>query len=208
MARRREPARWLRFLFTCLVLAAILFIVYRNLASYQAEPRSVNNGTTLPCASYKEHRKTVAVRPSIPMLRDKSLPAYRVVEVIDGDTITVAKDGRTRVRLMGMDTPERTTTRNGKIEHFGEEAHRFARSLLAESGWEVRLTYDQVRKDKYGRDLAYVWLQDGRMLNAVLVAEGYAYSYSSSPKPEYVDLFLALMREARASGRGLWAACD
>lgn len=45
------------------------------------------------------------------------------------------------------------------------------------------------------------------MMNAVLVADGYAYSYTSSPKPEHVDLFLALMRQARSQEKGLWATC-
>lgn len=193
-------------IFALLVLAAIIAIAVHRLVLQ--EPVNTSAARTLPCASYKEHRKTVSVRPEVPVLKDTRAPAYRVLEVIDGDTIIVAKNGKTSVRLMGMDTPERTTTRNGKIEHFGEEAYRFARSLVEESGWEVRLTYDEVKTDRYGRDLAYVWLKDGRLMNAVLVAEGYAYSYSSTPKPKYVDLLLALMRDARAQERGLWNACS
>jgi endonuclease YncB( thermonuclease family) len=46
------------------------------------------------------------------------------------------------------------------------------------------------------------------MLNAVLAAEGYAYSYTLSPKPAYADQFLALMREARSKGKGLWGKCQ
>lgn len=162
----------------------------------------------LPCADYREHRKNVDEALIIPVLQDKRVPFYPVLEVTDGDTIVVDNGERTRVRLLAMDTPERTTTRNGQIEYFGEEAYLFAKSLIEQSDWEVRLTYDQTRQDRYGRDLAYVWLKDGRMLNAVLVAEGYAYSYTASPKPQYVDLFLALMREARAENKGLWGVCE
>lgn len=209
MSQRRAPRRsHQQVLFAFLVLVVFGIIIYRNFLAYGQELPPHVGTRTLPCASYREHRKTVDLRPTIPVLKEKNHPVYRVLEVIDGDTIAVEKDGKTRVRLMGMDTPERTTTRNGQVEHFGEEAYRFARSLIEESGWEVHLTYDRVRKDRYGRDLAYVWLRDGRLFNAVLVAQGYAYSYTSSPKPEYVDLFLVLMREARAEGKGLWAGCD
>lgn len=170
---------------------------------------SASQGEKLQCASYKEHRKDVNVDLKVPVLTDKKAPAYKVLEVTDGDTIVIERDGaKVRVRLMAMDTPERTTTRNGSIEHFGEEAYQHARKLIEQSGWEVRLTYDTIKTDKYGRDLAYVWLKDGRMLNAVMVADGYAYSYSSSPKPEYVDLLLGLMREARSKGIGLWGECE
>lgn len=166
-------------------------------------------GEVLPCAAYKEHRKEVNVTLEIPKLGKEKATRVKVLEVTDGDTIAVEKGGeRVRVRMMGMDTPERTTTRNGQIEHYGEEAARFAERLIEESGWEVSLTYDQVTTDKYGRDLAYVWLKDGRLMNAVMVAEGYAYSYTSSPKPKYVDLFLGLMREAREQERGLWRVCE
>lgn len=196
-----------------LVLALVAFVAWymnADLLVLEEPSKSVatSGATTLPCASYKEHRKEVDPAAIIPMLQDKKAPVYKVLEVIDGDTITISKDGETKVRLMGMDTPERTTTRNGNIEYFGEEAYKYARSLIEASGWEVRLTYDQQKKDKYDRDLAYVWLKDGRMLNAVMVADGYAYSYTSSPKPIHVDTFLALMRQARSAGKGLWGVCD
>ena len=170
---------------------------------------AASQGERLDCASYKEHRKEISVDLKVPVLSDKKASAYKVVKVIDGDTIIIERDGAdVRVRLMAMDTPERTTTRNGAIEHFGEEAYQHALKLIERSGWQVRLTYDKSTKDQYGRDLAYVWLQDGRMLNAVMVADGYAYSYTSSPKPEYVDLLLGLMRQARSKGLGLWGECS
>jgi micrococcal nuclease len=164
--------------------------------------------TNLPCHLYKEHRKAVNEQLAIPVLTDKTAPVYRVLAVTDGDTIVVAKDGKTRIRFMGMDAPEKSTTRTGSVEFFGEQAYQHARQLVEASGGEVRLTYDQVTKDKYGRDLAYVWLKDGRQLNALMVADGYAYSYSSSPKPAYVDRYLALMRDARQQARGLWTVCQ
>jgi len=190
-----------------LVLFVALSIVFRHQVP-TVDPDRQQSADLLTCATYKEHRKDVNVQLEVPTLGREKATRVKVLEVTDGDTIVVQKGTeRVRVRLMGMDTPERTTTRNGQIEHFGEEASRFAEHLVEKSGWEVSMTYDQVTKDKYGRDLAYVWLKDGRLMNAVMVAEGYAYSYTSSPKPKYVDLFLALMREAREQERGLWRVC-
>jgi len=195
-----------------MILVLVVAVIYLNrgrIFGGAAPAGETEPAGLLPCAAYKEHRKEVKVALAVPTLGRKKAEWVKVLEVIDGDTVAVQKGGkRVSVRLMAMDTPERTTTRNGQIEHYGEEAARFAERLVEESGWEVGLTYDQVTEDKYGRDLAYVWLKDGRLMNAVMVAEGYAYSYTSSPKPEYVDLFLGLMREAREENKGLWGVCE
>lgn len=206
MARRKQPVS------VTIVIVIVAFIAWymnrEEAVPSQTAPAAAPGAEQLPCASYKEHRKEVPPATAVPVLTEKKAPVYKVLKVIDGDTIVVAKNGETTVRLMAMDTPERTTTRNGDIEHYGEEAYKYALSLVEKSGWEVRLTYDQTKTDQYGRDLAYVWLKDGRMLNAIMVADGYAYSYTSSPKPEYVDQFLALMREARSQEKGLWRVCE
>lgn len=197
---------------TLLVLAAAVAMAwYINGGEVLSKPGTSRQQSAdlLPCAAYKEHRKEVNVKLQVPTLGREKATRVKVLEVTDGDTLAVQQGSeRIRVRLMGMDTPERTKTRNGQIEHYGQEAARFAERLVEASGWEVSLTYDQVTEDKYGRDLAYVWLKDGRLMNAVMVAEGYAYSYTSSPKPKHVDLFLALMREARQQERGLWGVCE
>lgn len=206
MARRKQNPNLI------IVIALLAFIAWyvnrEEVGPDETAPAAAPVTEQLPCASYREHRKTVPPVAGVPVLKDTKAPVYKVLRVIDGDTIVVAKNGETTVRLMAMDTPERTTTRNGAIEHYGEEAYRYALSLIEQSRSAVRLTYDQTKTDQYGRDLAYVWLMDGRMLNAAMVADGYAYSYTSSPKPEYVDLFLALMRDAREQEKGLWRVCE
>lgn len=194
------------------VLVVLLIIVviawYLNRDTLPTTGKTVAGDSSLPCHVYKEHRKEVAVAAGVPVLKDQKAPVYKVLNVIDGDTIVINKNGETRVRLLAMDAPEKSTTRYDTAEYFGEEAWKHAESLIAESGREVRITYDQVKKDKYDRDLAYVWLKDGRMLNALMVADGYAYSYTSSPKPEYVDDMLSLMRRARTQDLGLWGHCQ
>ncbi|HEY3367302.1 MAG TPA: thermonuclease family protein [Symbiobacteriaceae bacterium] len=191
-----------------ILLVAVLLVAGAAALWYWQSRGQQGAGTGLVCARYTEHRKDVAADLTIPQLKDTKAPVYKVLAVIDGDTIAVKGNGREfKVRFMAMDAPEKSSTRYGHPEAFGEEAYRYVKARIDESDGQVRLTYDATKVDKYDRDLAYVWLKDGRMLNALLVSDGYAYSYSSSPKPLYVDLFLALMRDARAHNRGLWAVC-
>ncbi len=58
--------------------------------------------------------------------------------------------------------------------------------------------------DKYGRTLAYVYLEDGTFVNASLVEHGYAMVMTFPPNVKHEALFLRLQREAREQKRGLW----
>jgi micrococcal nuclease len=67
-----------------------------------------------------------------------------------------------------------------------------------------RLGVDE--RDRYGRALAYVWLRDGRFLNRLLVARGYATPLTVPPNVEYEGAFVRAARRAREAARGLWSA--
>ncbi len=135
-----------------------------------------------------------------------------VTKVIDGDTIEL--QNRERVRFIGIDAPEawpshklerdrkRTKKDRETIIAMGKIATEFTKNLV--EGKKVKLEFDVEKKDRYGRLLAYVYLPDGRMLNAELVKEGYARVYTFPPNVKYVDMFLELQREARENNRGLW----
>jgi endonuclease YncB( thermonuclease family) len=132
---------------------------------------------------------------------------FRVVHVVDGDTLDVgiSDDVRhksfTRIRLWGMDTPEVVDPRK-PVEHFGPEASARAKSLAADA--LVRLDLDATQtRDKYDRLLAYVILPDGRMLNRVLVEEGFAYADPRYPH-KYKREFAKLMKQAKTARLGLW----
>ncbi len=128
----------------------------------------------------------------------------RVESVVDGDTIVVA--GGTRVRLIGIDTPETKDPRK-PVQCFGVEASAHTASLLP-PGTPVRLVYDVERADRYQRTLAYVYREaDGLFVNAALVADGYAQVATFPPNVAHVDELTALARTAREEGRGLWSAC-
>jgi micrococcal nuclease len=127
-----------------------------------------------------------------------------VTKVTDGDTIHVSYQGQDeRVRLIGIDTPE-VPWYGTRGDCFGVEAGLFARRRL--SGRSVRLAFDTGRRDRYGRLLAYVYL-DGELFNLTLVRLGYARADAVPPDTRRAQEFAHAESEARAAGRGLWSAC-
>ncbi len=127
----------------------------------------------------------------------------QVVRIIDGDTIEVCCvfGDRVKVRYIGIDTPETHHPMRG-VEPYGMEAAEANRKLV--DGKTVRLEFDVEQFDKYGRTLAYVYLEDGTFVNAWLVENGYAMVMTIPPNVKHQGLFLKLQREAREDRRGLW----
>jgi len=123
---------------------------------------------------------------------------YVVEEVIDGDTIKL-KSGE-RVSYIGIDTPE-LSGENGRPEFYAWEAKEANRKLV--EGKRVRLEFDVERRDRYGRLLAYVYV-DGLMVNEWLVANGYARVYTFPPNVRYENNFKKLELEAQRLGLGIW----
>ena len=124
---------------------------------------------------------------------------WRTVErVIDGDTLVLA--GGERVRLIGVDTPETVDPRR-PVQYFGKEASAFTRRMA--EGKRVRLEYDQDRVDRYGRTLAYVYLENGTFVNAEIIKQGCGFAYTQYPF-RYLEEFRRYEREAREAQRGLW----
>ena len=131
--------------------------------------------------------------------------SYAVAAVVDGDTVNVRMNGKVEpVRLIGIDAPE-TSAPGRAAQCFGSQAGAQAEALLA--GQTVRLEFDasQGRRDRYDRLLAYVWAGDTHV-NEWLVRQGYAREFTYSAPYRHQSAFQAAEAEARAAGRGLWAA--
>lgn len=127
-----------------------------------------------------------------------------VLRVVDGDTLQVRVAGRAeKVRLIGVDTPESVDPRR-PVQRFGKEAAEFTRRLA--SGRTVRLRGEDGTpgRDKYNRLLRYVFLPDGRLLNAEIIRLGYGHAYLRYPFSRMKE-FRAYERQAREQGLGLWA---
>jgi len=120
--------------------------------------------------------------------------------VLDGDTIDVATVGR--VRLLGIDAPE-IGHRFDTTAPFGREAKERLTSLIAHR-W-VRLEFDGKREDMYDRRLAYVLLEDGTFVNAVLVREGLARVSTRVPLAR-LDQLRRAEADAHEHRRGIWSA--
>jgi len=156
-----------------------------------------------------------------------------VVDVTDGDTVTVEFDDGERedVRILGIDTPEKLQFQRFEREqewvgitglpHLAEWADRataFGRRLLGVTGETTVATDEQGRPrvtlsfdpatdlfDEFGRLLGYV--ERGPMLyNRRLIEAGFARAYGSGYSRH--DEFAEAERRARRDGRGLWAESD
>ncbi len=178
----------------------------------QAAPQKAQTAQEKPAAH------APAQAPSPPATAQ---PAVRTVQgtvtsVADGDTVHVRLDGRDeRVRLIGVNCPEISHSDLGIQEQpYGREAKAYTERCL--SGRKVWLELDAQERDKYGRLLAYVWMEPpasasedevrAHMFNARLLLDGYAQVMTVAPNVKYADLFVKFQREAREAGRGLWGA--
>lgn len=131
---------------------------------------------------------------------------HTVAHVIDGDTIILANGER--VRLLGIDTPERE-------ECYYEPARAFLREWI--DGATVQLESDVRNRDDYDRLLRYVFvttLPSGdatttpQLVNDVLLQRGYATILPIGDDRRYRTQFRASYDAAQAADRGRWQACD
>ncbi len=134
--------------------------------------------------------------------RELAPGVYSVREVIDGDTLRLTNGAR--IRFIGVDAPELRGP-DGLPEPFAVEATEFVRGVVATHGGEVRLEFDRVLQDRYGRFLAYVYAGD-LFINEELVRQGLArarleFDYSSYMKARFREA----EREAQKATRGIWS---
>jgi len=143
--------------------------------------------------------------PAQPAVRPPLEPGTtaKVLRAVDGDTLLMAD--HTRVRLLGVDTPE-TKRPDWPVEPFGPEAHEFTRAHV--EGRVVRLEFDAERHDKYDRTLAYVYLDDW-LLNEELIRAGMGRAITNHPYSEAMKIrFRAAQREAQQAHRGIWSSAE
>lgn len=136
--------------------------------------------------------------------------AYKVARVIDGDTMAVEISGKTEtVRLIGVNAPESVDPRR-TVECFGKESSDKAKEILNNKSVKLEMDEAQEDRDKYGRLLRYVFLEDGTNFNKMMITGGFAYEYTYDLPYKYQSEFKEAEKEAREAQKGLWAqgACD
>ena len=121
-------------------------------------------------------------------LRCSDCPEVQVVRVIDGDTLDST---RGRVRLFGVDTPER-----------GQRCASEATDRFQElAGNIVRLEDGPRATDSFDRLLAYVYTQDGLSIDETLIREGLATAWTRDG--QHRDYLVGLERGSSAGGCGV-----
>jgi len=101
------------------------------------------------------------------------------------------------IRLIGIDAPE-------KDQPYSDEVIGQLKQL---EGKVIRMEKDTTNKDRYGRYLRYVFLDD-HFINLELVQSGLVYAYIVSPDKRYEREFLEAENVARANGVGIWARSE
>ncbi len=127
----------------------------------------------------------------------------RVIHVVDGDTVDVRlRSGkRERIRVIGIDTPERG------VCFFSQFSRRTSEFAL---GKNVTLRGDatQDTRDRYGRLLAYVDVNGHRDLGLALVQGGYAAVYVFREPFQRLGRYRAAAASAKGARAGAWTACS
>lgn len=183
-----------RILFALVAVALVAFISIRTSAT-----PIVGRETAATSSAASAAIAADSPAPTIPS------ETYRVVKVIDGDTLAIEMDGKsTTVRLIGLDTPETVDPRK-PVQCFGKAASDKAKELL--TGTYVRIEKDasQGETDKYGRTLAYIYMANGTIYNKYMITEGYGHEYTYNLPYKYQQEFKAAETQARAEKKGLWA---
>jgi micrococcal nuclease len=138
----------------------------------------------------------------------------QVLKIIDGDTISCDLNGNgliespnEKIRFLQVDTPEtKRSKRNptGKAQPFGLEALAYTKKMTEAK--VVYLAFDKKIRDRYGRTLAWVYLQEkgGESVNEGLLKLGLAKVMIYAPNVAHQDEMKAIEAQAKASQKGLW----
>jgi endonuclease YncB( thermonuclease family) len=149
--------------------------------------------TTIPHEATSTSQSFTAPATSADTIREMGY----VEHVTDGDSIRIMIDGVVHeLRYIGIDAPE--------VGMPYSKESTAANQLLVESQ-VVELESDITNTDPYGRLLRYVFLLDGRFVNAELVRLGMATAEEYPPDVKYQAVIKSSEHAAIEAGIGLWA---
>ena len=179
-----------------IIIAAILIIVILLAYSFFLKK---DRGTHTP-----EHATAEPVIYPDEDEDDKRSETYKVINVVDGDTIDIDVGGKKqRIRLIGVNTPE-TVHPEKTVECFCKEATIYTKTRLLGKDVSIEIDESQDRFDKYNRLLAYIFI-GSENFNLELIKHGYAYEYTYNVPYKYQKLFKDAQRYAEKNKEGLWA---
>ena len=162
----------------------------------EKEVSKINNANISVNGENKENGKTV--QGIIPNGKVKA----KVLRVVDGDTLKVQiVDKDYKVRLLGVDTPESVSPKKEKNTKEGKIASEYTKKNL--EGKDIILEFDVSPYDRYGRLLAYVYV-DGICYNEKLLEEGYAKVMMISPNVKNSKYYRQIEKQAKENNVGFW----
>ncbi|PJN87304.1 nuclease [Bacillus sp. mrc49] len=132
----------------------------------------------------------------------------KIVRVVDGDTVKIKLENGNEetVRLLLIDTPE-TVHPSKPVQPFGPEASKFTKELMP-AGSTVEVETGIGERDKYGRLLAYFYV-NGKMVNELLLEKGLArVAYVYAPNTKYLDELESIQKQAQKERIGIWSLED
>lgn len=143
----------------------------------------------------------IADQPDLRQQLKKST-RQKVIKIIDGDTI-ILKD-KIRVRLVGIQAPKlRRDPKGRKTWPLGESSMKALSDLVLDKF--VTLYFGGARRDRYGRALAHLFLDDGLWVQGEMLKDGMARVNSFADNRAIVPEMMQKEQQARLKGRGLWA---
>lgn len=136
----------------------------------------------------------------IPITGQPGRQLHQVDHVYDGDTI-ILENGK-HIRLLGINTPE-IESRLRSEEPGGTAAKKWLQNKLRNKA--VYLEFDQVKRDKYNRLLAHVFLPNGEHVNLSLLQNGLAAVSIIPPNGRYSEKLIQAQQQAEQSKSGIWS---
>ena len=162
----------------------------------EKEISKINNANISTNGENKENGKTV--QGIIPNGKVEA----KVLRVVDGDTLKIQiADKDYKVRLLGVDTPESVSPKKEKNTKEGKIASEYTKKNL--EGKDIILEFDVSPYDRYGRLLAYVYV-DGICYNEKLLEEGYAKVMMISPNVKNSKYYRQIEKQAKENNVGFW----
>ncbi|MGX5609583.1 thermonuclease family protein [Bacillus cereus] len=190
-----------------LMLLSVLFLGGCSGVNLNQKQDTTNIETTKNSDSVQSHEQNqlqTNTKESETKNKVRTIPAT-ITKVTDGDTFKVKFDNgkKETIRLLCIDTPE-TVHRKKPVQPFGPEASSFTKKMLP-IGKKVEVELGISERDKFGRLLAYVYV-DGQMINKMLLEKGLArVAYVYAPNTTHIDEFNAIQKEAQKKGVGIWS---
>ena len=144
----------------------------------------------------------------IPVSVNASKVKVKLSKCVDGDTARfIINDEEIKLRFLGINAPE-IASNNKEAEAYGEEASKYVCNKLKKAE-KIEIEYDEKsdKIDKYGRHLAYVFL-DGNLLETDILKKGYAEVKYAKSSFKYYDELINAENKAKEKQVGIHSDID